>query len=682
MRNPGVSIVLGIVLFGGVILPAGEVSEKQNEIFWKIADQGGIYWDVAAETRLPHGDNIEMSGRNVAAIIHYKIDENKRISVERDILFPQLQVFIGSSEAEWRKYRAYLRGSYDDRFLPAIILEERTFEPGPVQAVRIDGMLQIEHAPVQGVRVIRRLYPSMSRRLFVEQWTLVNDADSVKHLRFGPVFFEQQQAGKKGTYRRRVTIDAPEKADIPAGGQFEFAVNFSARLDEEAELFPKFAEVWAERQEFLEAMRRQLVLETADPVLDTLFYFSKIRAAESIYETGMGLVHSPGGGRYYTGVWANDQAEYSGPLFPWLGYGTGTRAALNAYRKFAANIPASEGHFWSSFEMNGEIPCCGSDRGDAAMIAFGASQFALVSGSPQVGRELWPLISWSLAYCQRHKNAEGVIESDTDEMEGRIPTGTANLSTSCLYYGALQQASRLAAALGMKRGIGEKYRQQGSELERKIEAYFGADIEGLHTYKYFKEHQFLRHWICLPLVMGIEKRKQGTIEALFGKLWTANGVRVEYNPALAEPDLFWDRGTLYAFRGAFKAGAADRALAQLQAYSRTRLLGFHVPYVVEAWPEGNMAHLSAESALYCRIFTEGLLGIEASGFHSFSMRPHLPRALDSFKLSHIRAFAADFDITLRREKNQLRIVVSAGGKTVFNALVREGKRVHIRLPGN
>ena len=40
--------------------------------------------------------------------------------------------------------------------------------------------------------------------------------------------------------------------------------------------------------------------------------------------------------------------------------------------------------------------------------------------------------------------------------------------------------------------------------------------------------------------------------------------------------------------------------------------GEHVPYPVEAWPEGNQRHLSAESALYCRIFTEGLFGLLGS----------------------------------------------------------------------
>jgi len=30
-------------------------------------------------------------------------------------------------------------------------------------------------------------------------------------------------------------------------------------------------------------------------------------------------MHGPGGGRYYAAIWANDQAEYANPFFPFLG---------------------------------------------------------------------------------------------------------------------------------------------------------------------------------------------------------------------------------------------------------------------------------------------------------------------------------------------------------------------------
>jgi cellobiose phosphorylase len=180
-------------------------------------------------------------------------------------------------------------------------------------------------------------------------------------------------------------------------------------------------------------------------------------------------------------------------------------------------------------------------------------------------------------------------------------------------------------------------------------------------------------------VVGIDDRKEGTLDALFNNLWTDNGVKVEHNPELEEPNLFWDRGTLYAFRGAFKAGAANRALEKLQAYSTTRLLGFHVPYVVEAWPEGNMAHLSAESALYCRIFTEGLLGIVPTGFNSFEMTPNIPDDWAYFNLKNIRAFGEKFDVLINRDGDELDVQVVSDGKAILRKLIKNGETLVVTL---
>lgn len=113
-------------------------------------------------------------------------------------------------------------------------------------------------------------------------------------------------------------------------------------------------------------------------------------------------------------------------------------------------------------------------------------------------------------------------------------------------------------------------------------------------------------------------------------------------------DVFWDRATLYALRGLFYTGSTDKALEILHRFSSRRLLGDHVPYAVEAWPEGSQRHLSAESGLYCRVMTEGLFGIRPTGLKSFTMNVSLPSDWDSMSLRHIRAFASDFDLTVFR----------------------------------
>ncbi len=671
-----------LLMLSLVLAPAihAQVNPQQDEIFWSVSPGGGVVWDLTQESRLPHSDNMEMSGQQVSAIIRYAVDEDRSLEVIRHIIFPQLRVYIDSDASRWQKYRAYLKHDFGDELLPSIACGERTFVPGPLDSVSIRGMLVFHHAPRQGIRVCRTLLPSMTERLFAERWELTNTGDSLVNLKIGDTFFLREQSGDLGTYQVEVSSSGGTSVTLSPGEQYSFSTYFAAYLNNEPAITSNFDEVLALRQDFLDTMRTHLVLRTPDTALNTLFYFSKIRAAESIFRTSMGLVHSPGGGRYYTGVWANDQAEYSGPFFPYLGYAAGNSAALNAYRVFLDNIPEGDGHFWSSFEMDGTLTCCGADRGDAAMIAFGASHYAMASGDEAVARELWPLIEWCLGYCDRRRNAAGVVDSDSDEMEGRISTGSANLSTSSLYYGALLLASDLGRSLGVPASQQNKYRQQAEAMAAAIEQHFGATIEGLDTYRYFEGHEYLRHWICLPLVMGITDRQAGTLDALFSRLWTDNGVRVEYNPNLVEPDLFWDRGTLYAFRGAFRAGGTERALEKLQAYSTTRLLGFHVPYVVEAWPEGNMAHLSAESALYCRIFTEGMLGINPTGMREFELVPRLPEAWDTLSLEHMHAFGGDVSILVQRiEKKGLSLTVMDGEKVVTKARVGPGEKVRVSL---
>ncbi|MEO0341029.1 MAG: hypothetical protein AAF242_17685, partial [Bacteroidota bacterium] len=56
------------------------------------------------------------------------------------------------------------------------------------------------------------------------------------------------------------------------------------------------------RSTFLSEMQEKLILETPEPTLNQLFAFSKIRAAESIFDSDLGLIHSPGGGNYYVGI--------------------------------------------------------------------------------------------------------------------------------------------------------------------------------------------------------------------------------------------------------------------------------------------------------------------------------------------------------------------------------------------
>ncbi len=355
-------------------------------------------------------------------------------------------------------------------------------------------------------------------------------------------------------------------------------------------------------------------------------------------------MHSPGGGQYYAGTWCNDQIEYAGPWFAFTGDEAALEASMNAYCHYMPFMADNYAPIPSSVIAEGFDYWNGAgDRGDAAMWAYGAARFVLASGRRDWAERLLPGIRWTLEYCRRHVNEQGVVASDADELEGRLPSGKANLCTSSLYYDALRHAAIIMRELGCG-GESADYTRRAEEMRQAIERYFGAEVHGFRTYRYYEGCKVLRSWIGIPLTMGIFERSEGTCAALFSPhLWTGGGM------LSAEGDskgVTWDRSALYAFRGLLSAGKTEATMPRLLAYSRERLLGNHVPYPVEAWPEGGRRQLSAESALYCRVFTEGLFGIDPVGFGVFDIKPHLPSGWPKMELRRIRTFGRRFSVSV------------------------------------
>jgi hypothetical protein len=310
------------------------------------------------------------------------------------------------------------------------------------------------------------------------------------------------------------------------------------------------------------------------------------------------------------------------------------------------------------------------------MIAYGASRFALALGDRKAAEEIWPLIEWCIEYCKRKINTDGVVESDSDELEGRFPAGKANLCTSSLFYDALISAALLGKELGKPYSLISGYTSMARNLKKNIEKYFGATMDGFETYRYYAGNDVLRSWICIPLTVGIFDRAGGTVDALFSpELWTEQGLLTQ-----AGTTTFWDRSTLYGLRGVFAAGAIDRGLKYFTAYSNRRLLGEHVPYAVEAWPEGNQRHLSAESALYCRVVTEGIFGFRPTGLKSFTITPQLPSEWNEMSLRNIIAFGGKrIDISVVRAEEKIKVDIVSDGKNVKNVQVANGSKIEIKL---
>jgi len=654
---------------------------------WKILPDGSIEWPV--DNRLPHSDHVEMSGEKISMWVQYGVNADGQPSLNRTFVFPTFRLLPVRTIAS-------MMYNITDGDLPRFLINDKllkagvynaaveTGQPEKVTTVRQKGILQLnsEIGNNRSLTLQRTLFPSTTKPEGIEKWVFTNTGRQPVKIEMEYLYREVRPAAERTTPVQHSfivsTVNEGLKTVAP-GDSVQFAILYQA-MDKNnplmtADLNTVNAELLA-RQQRINNIESLLQLETPDPILNTAFAFAKIRATESIYKTKGGYLHGPGGLRYYAAIWANDQAEYVNPFFALLGDEIGNRSAMNAYRWFASYMNDEYKPIPSSIIAEGDATWHGAkDRGDMAMIAYGASRYALTYGNVDSARVLWPLIEWCLEYLKRQINQNGVVASNSDELEGRFPAGKANLHTSVLYYDALRSASMLGKLLNKPAGQVNTYAKEAETMRANIEKYFGATVEGFKTYRYYEGNDTLRAWICSPLTVGIFDRKEGTIAALFSpRLWTEDGLA-----SLAGNSTFWDRSTLYALRGVLAAGETEKAMQFLKYYSERRLLGEHVPYPVEAYPEGNQRHLSAESGLYCRIYTEGMFGIRPVAFNSFECSPRLPVGWNQMALRNIHSFSNVFDLEVSRASGgKLAITIKKDGKEK-KYVIKEGATQLIQL---
>jgi hypothetical protein len=619
-----------------------------------------------------------MSGEQISVVLRYGVNESRAFVLERSFIWPMLRTLPNNTHASLMRRFGW------DVVRNMMIVNTRRVIDETVRSITLNGVMVIESelsVHQNGKLLLKRyLFPSTTEAAYAEKYVLINvgeravlvevpDAKSVAKT--------DAKRGVDGVYNIEANLTGVTGRSIEVGDSVVFYSSFLAYKAGETAFNIDVEKELNKRKNLVSEFQNNLVLESPDEVINTMFSFAKIRGSESIYKTKGGYMHGPGGESYYAAIWANDQAEYINPFFPFLGYKKGNMSAYNSYKHFARFMNDEFEAIPSSIIAEGlDIWNGAGDRGDGAMIAYGVARYALARGNKQEAIDLWPLLEWCLEYCRRNLNEDGVVTSDSDELENRFPSGDANLTTSSLYYDALISAAYLGKELGKPSSQIAQYNKQAKELRKNIESYFGGTVEGINTYKYYKGNDLLRSWICIPLTVGIYDRKDATIEALFSPhLWTENGLLTQ-----SGSETFWDRSTLYALRGVLASGETEKGIEYLKFYSKQRLLGEHVPYAIEAWPEGSQRHLSAESGLYCRIITEGLFGIRPVGLRSFTLKPNLPEGWDNMSLKRIKAFGSDFDLNIKRSGKKIRVEVIVDNKIVLDKLENVGTETLINLP--
>lgn len=276
-------------------------------------------------------DHIEMSGRFISAVIHYGKNSDGSFIIRRDIVWPMLRTIPNNTHAS-------LIRSYAIDPVKMIYIDQKLIAHEKVEIIRLDGKVSVNSLPDGKIRLMRSLFPSTDQPAYYEKYELTNIYSRPLTLEIPEIsntLFTLPEQGVSGSYTLRVHTEGHGTFVIQPGERKIFYLVFSGTPAGQEYRTVNPARELHKRDSLMALFGQNLILETPDSVLNTMFAFAKIRAAESIFETAGGPMHGPGGLRYYAAIWANDQAEYINPFFPFLGYDYGNASAMNAFRHFA-----------------------------------------------------------------------------------------------------------------------------------------------------------------------------------------------------------------------------------------------------------------------------------------------------------------------------------------------------------
>ena len=372
---------------------------------------------IVSENFEGHSDRIEMGGEQVSCAVTYGV-QNGEPYYKRQFAFPDFRTQPNNTCATY-----YPETDKN----PIAFQTKETFE-----RVEFDGALSV-YSRAGDLKVVRRFYPSVELPVFYEQIELYNggkksvspewktlDRIDLRLTCEGYVYFER-------------SCNTPCRP-IEAGERLSLTFSYSARYANGD--IPSESAPLDKRRARVAELLSQCDITTGNDTVDTMFAFAKLRAAEGLCNTVKGLIHNPGGLAYYAAIWCNDQCEYVAPWFAFTGDKKEAEAVENIYGWYYPYFNDGYLPIPSSIICGGTDNFgCAGDRGDAEMYLYGLSRVLLTQGKlPDDNQK--KALEWCVEYIRRNLTADGVVYSDSDELENRISSGI-NLNTSSLAYGGL-----------------------------------------------------------------------------------------------------------------------------------------------------------------------------------------------------------------------------------------------------
>lgn len=256
---------------------------------WRLQDQG-IEWNVTQNGIDPHEDHLEMSGKRVSVIFRYGVNQDGKLILSRKVIWPTLRTIPNDTHGS-------LIHDFELESMPSICINGNPSVNERPVGFQFSGLLNIRSKEDNGVMIERTLFPSTSSKSVFEKFVITNTSDEAVSIKISPSMSMSRKSvkGVAGIYLIDVSHDAASRYWLGSQESCEFSLRISARHLQEKDESLDIHQEEEMRSNFINQINQSLRLETPDLVLNQMFAFAKLRAAESIFETKNGPMHGPGG---------------------------------------------------------------------------------------------------------------------------------------------------------------------------------------------------------------------------------------------------------------------------------------------------------------------------------------------------------------------------------------------------
>jgi hypothetical protein len=168
------------------------LSGQQNR--WVPSDTHAIKWTI--DDRLPHTDHIEMSGRQVSAVIRYGVNADSSFSLSRDIVWPLLRTIPNNTHAS-------LIRTFNLDPVTQLVVNKKLLQHEKVYEIVLDGKITVKSTFDGKLDLARTLFPSTTLPAFCEKYELKNIGQKLLILEIPDVNIQNTtdpDAGVDGSY--------------------------------------------------------------------------------------------------------------------------------------------------------------------------------------------------------------------------------------------------------------------------------------------------------------------------------------------------------------------------------------------------------------------------------------------------------------------------------------------------